>query len=257
MIPKSKLEHKENSEIRKQQEGAKRLETFCNTYYGIIEERIENFKQVKQYLSHVLEGLLEEERIGLGVILLSRIKSPESVIQNLRLGKNIHDIFGITLLTENEEEMNEIRKKIREEQKFNVNSKKEMNQKRGYEAIHFLFSVDNEDNSKVNVECHMQTHDAYKNVYPHVFYKVRRSLERDLTPEDEKNIERKIQSMFDSGKLAGKPTTGGRKTKLPQMWVSTFNNEGKMEEMELEETQKLLIMYPFLDISKNKEEEER
>lgn len=267
MILKSKLEKdvefnkqqqygaKMDVEINKQEEGAKRLEKFWNIYYEMIDDRMGNFQQVKSYLERVLEELLEEQKVGRGVILLSRVKSPVSVIENLKLGKNIHDIFGITLLTQTEEESKEIRQRLRDDNNFNISSKKEMNQKRGYEAIHFLFNVEREGNEKVNVECHMQTHEAYKNVYPHVYYKVRRRLDRDLTPEDEKDIEKKIQSMFDNGNLAGAPTINGRRARLPQMWVSTFNAEGKMEEMELDETQKLLIMYPFLDISHEEAEE--
>ena len=34
------------------------------------------------------------------------------------------------------------------------------------------------------------------------------------------------------------------------MWVTSFNQEGKMEEQELDEDMILTIMYPFLDISK-------
>ena len=127
-----------------------------------------------------------------------------------------------------------------------------MNIKRGYEAIHFLFNIEHEGSKSINVECHLQTHEAYKNVYPHAFYKVRRVLERDLTPEEEACISDEIQQMYEKGELAGTPTIGDKKARIPQMWVTTFNNKGKMEEMELDELQKLLIMYPFLDISLNK-----
>ena len=36
------------------------------------------------------------------------------------------------------------------------------------------------------------------------------------------------------------------------MWVTSFNQQGKMEEQELDEKMILTIMYPFLDISKKR-----
>lgn len=241
----------EESEFTKKQ-GAERLEKACEIYYDMVEKKINDFQKVKSYLTNTLEELLQEEKIGNGVILLSRIKSPVSVVENWKLGKNLHDIFGITLLTQNQKEMDAIREKLRDKSEFDISSKKEMNKKRGYEAIHFLFHVENGRNKKTNVECHMQTHEAYKNVYPHILYKVRRALDRNLTPDEENEVKDKIQSMFESEKLSGRQVGENKKARLPQMWVSSFNDDGKMEEIELNETHKLLIMYPFLDLSKTK-----
>ena len=107
----------------------------------------------------------------------------------------------ITLLTTTQHEMDEIRARLRKNKKFDISSKKQMNEKRGYEAIHFLFDVGEEDGVKTRVECHMQTHENYKNVYPHVLYKIRRRLHRDLIPEEEIQIKGKIQSMYDSKEI--------------------------------------------------------
>lgn len=254
MIQKSKPKSKEHNELKEQQEGKKRLESFCGTYYELIESRMEDFHLVKDYLYNALEQLKKEGKIGSGVVILSRIKSPISVIENIKLGKNLNDIFGITLLTQNQKEEKEIKNQLSSDDKFNISSKKEMNAKRGYEAIHFLFDVEHDGEKRLNVECHLQTHEAYKNVYPHAFYKIRRFFERDLTLEEEECISNKIQQLYEKGELAGSITMGDKKSRLPQMWVATFNDKGKMEEMELDETQRLLIMYPFLDISVNKEE---
>ena len=235
-------------------EGEKRLIQAYEIYHKLVEGKIRDFNQVKEYLAKVLEKLLEEEKISSRVVLVSRVKSPESVVRNWRIRKELYDIFGITLLTTNLQEMDEIRARLRADNKFNISSKKKMNEKRGYEAIHFLFDVGKED-KKTKVECHMQTHEAYKNVYSHNFYKVRRKIDRDLTEEEEKEIEEKVQKMYEEGELSGIQLSRGRKSRIPQMWVTGFNQEGKMEEQELDEEMILKIMYPFLDVSKKRQEE--
>lgn len=237
------------------QEEHERLLQAYEIYNSLAEGKIEEFKKVRDYLSKILEQLLSEGKIGSGVLLASRIKAPSSVVQNWKLGKDLYDIFGITLLTTTQQEMDEITVRLSEENKFNVSSKKKMNEKRGYEAIHFLFDVGDEI-SKTKVECHMQTHEAYKNVYPHILYKVRRKIDRDLTAEEEKQIEEKVQKMYEDGSLGGYQLSGGRKSRLPQMWVTGFNQKGKMEEQELDEDMILTIMYPFLNISKMKPSEQ-
>lgn len=233
-------------------EGQKRLRQAYEIYHKLAEGKISDFNQVKEYLTSVLEQLLEEGKISSKVVLVSRVKSPESVLQNWRIGKDLNDIFGITLLTTTQQEMDEIRAKLRSDNKFNISSKKKMNEKRGYDAIHFLFDV-RDENKKTKVECHMQTHEAYKNVYPHIFYKVRRKMGRDLTKEEEKEIEEKVQKMYEEGTLSGFQLSKGRKSRIPQMWITSFNQKGKMEEQELDEEIILTIMYPFLDISKKKQ----
>lgn len=227
----------------------KRLIQAYETYNSLVEGKISDFNQVKEYLAKVLEQLLDEGKISSRVVLASRVKSPESVVQNWRIGKDLNDIFGITLLTATQQEMDEIRGKLRNDNRFNISSKKKMNEKRGYDAIHFLFDV-GEAYKKTKVECHMQTHEAYKNVYPHIFYKVRRKIDRDLTEEEEKQIEEKVQKMYEEGTLPGIQLSRGRKSRIPQMWVTGFNPKGKMEEQDLDEDMILTIMYPFLDISK-------
>lgn len=223
-------------------------------YNELADGKVSDFMAVKDYLSQTLEQLLQEGKIGKGVLLLSRIKSPASAVQNWKIGKKLYDIFGITLLTTTEQEAEEIREALRKDKKFNMSSNKQMNEKRGYEAIHFLFHVGEDGGKKTKVECHMQTHEAYKNVYPHIFYKVRRKLNRDLTKDEEKQIEEKIQQMYISKELSGHILSHGRKSRLPQMWVKSFNAQGKMQEQELTEDMILKIMYPCLDLSKKKAE---
>lgn len=218
-------------------------------YNSLANGKMEDFEKVKVYIVNVLEQLLKEGKIGKGVVLASRIKAPASVVQNWKQGRDLNDIFGITLLTTTQEEMDQIRSRLRKEKKFNISSRKKMNEKRGYEAIHFLFDV-GDQKSKTKVECHMQTHEAYKNVYPHILYKIRRKLHRDLTEEEEKQIQEKVQKMYEDGILGGHQLSKNRKSRLPQMWVTSFNQKGKMEEQELDEDMILTIMYPFLDISK-------
>lgn len=230
-------------------QGEERLLKAYEIYNKLSEEKISDFNQVKEYLAKTLEQLLEEGKISPRVVLASRVKAPASVVENWKLGKDLNDVFGITLLTNTQQEVDEIRSRLRKEKKFNISSKKKMNEKRGYEAIHFLFDV-GEVSKKIKVECHMQTHEAYKNVYPHILYKTRRRLHRDLTEEEEKQIQEKVQKMYDTGELAGHKLSKGRKSRIPQMWVTSFNQKGKMEEQELDEDMILTIMYPFLDISK-------
>lgn len=230
-----------------------RLLVAYEKYNNLVQGKVEDFKTVKSYLSETLEILLQQGKIGQGVILLSRIKSPASVVQNWKLGKKLDDIFGITLVTTTQKEMDEIRGTLRKAKKFDISSKKEKNEKRGYEAIHFLFHV-GEQKDKTMVECHLQTHEAYKNVYPHIFYKVRRKLRRDLSKEEETQIEEKIQAMYENGELSGHQLSEGKKSRVPQMWLASFNPVGKMVEQELDESMILKIMYPFLDISRGKSE---
>ena len=244
-----------NKQAKHEQQGETghdRLLTVYEIYNNLVQGKVSDFQTVKKYLSETLETLLQQGKIGTGVTLLSRIKSPASVVQNWKIGKDLHDIFGITLLTTTQEEMDEIRATLRKGKKFNISSKKQMNEKRGYEAIHFLFHV-GEQEHKTLVECHMQTHEKYINVYPHIFYKARTRLHRDLTHDEEKQIEQKIQEMYESGELPGYQLSGGRKSRVPQMWLTSFNQNGKMLEQELEEAMILKIMYPSLDISKKKQ----
>ena len=236
----------------KMTEGKKRLLKAYEIYNNLANGKIMDFIQAKEYIAETLEQLLHEGKIGKGVVLASRIKAPESVVQNWKLGKNLNDIFGITLLTTTQQEMTEIRARLRKDKMFNISSKKQLNEKRGYEAIHFLFNVGEEDSVKKRVECHMQTHENYKNVYPHILYKTRRRLHRDLTSEEEAQIKGKIQSMYDSKEIYGDRLSNGRGCRIPQMWVTSFNQQGKMEEQELDEDMILTIMYPFLDISKKR-----
>lgn len=238
---------------KERQEGEKRLLQAYEIYNDLAKGKMADFEEIKEYLARTLENMLAEGVIGAGVVLASRIKSPESVVQNWKLGKDLNDIFGITLLTTTQQEMDEIRARLRKEKKFNITSKKQMNEKRGYEAIHFLFNV-GEENNKTKVECHMQTHEKYKNVYPHILYKVRRRLRRDLTEQEEQQIQATVQKMYEKRELVGKRLSNGRSSNVPQMWVTSFNQQGKMEEQELDEDIILTIMYPFLDISKKQKQ---
>lgn len=232
-------------------EGRKRLLQAYEIYNNLADGKLEDFKNLKDYLAETLENLYQKGKIGREVVMLSRVKSPSSVVRNWKLGKNLNDIFGITLLTVGQEEIDEIRNEIMKHSELDICSRKQRNEKRGYEAIHFIFNI-GEGEKKTKVECHLQTHKAYENVYPHVFYKVRRELGRNLTSEEEEMISKKIQSMYESGELSGYNLSGGRKSKIPQMWVSSFDQDGKMVELQLEEDIILTIMYPSLDISKNK-----
>ena len=235
------------------QEGEKRLLQAYEIYNNLAKGKIADFEKIKNYLAQTLENMLAEGSIGPGVILASRIKSPASVVQNWKLGKDLNDIFGITLLTTTQQEMDEIRARLRKEKKFNITSKKKMNEKRGYEAIHFLFNVGDEKN-KTKIECHMQTHEKYISVYPHVLYKARRKLRRDLTEQEEEQIQALVQEMYEEEKLVGQTLSNGRNSNVPQMWVTSFNQQGKMEEQELTDDMILTIMYPFLDISKKQKQ---
>lgn len=242
-----------NTQDIENEKGQERLLQAYEIYNNLAAGKLGDFREVKGYLTQTLEELLETGKIGRGVVVLSRIKSPESVVKNWKLGKNLNDILGITLYTENQQEIEAIRAKIREDKKFEISSRKQISEKRGYEAVHFTFNV-GEGKQKTKVECHLQTHLSYENVYPHVFYKVRRELARDLKPEEEKLISEKIQEMYQTGELAGYSLSGGRKSRIPQMWVASFDDKGKMHEQELEEKLILTIMYPFVDFSRNTSE---
>lgn len=249
-LGQSKIQEPISSSTQTSQ-GQQRLLQAYEIYNSLVEGKVNDFISVKQYLAQTLERLFEQEKIGNGVVLVSRIKSPASAVENWKQKQNLNDIFGITLLTTTQREMDEIREALREEEKFNISSKKHKNEIRGYEAIHFLFNAGEEEH-KTLVECHMQTHEAYKNVYTHIFYKVRRKIGRDLSQQEENAISAKIQQMYEAGELLGHELSGGKKSRLPKMWVTGFNSRGKMEEQELDEKMILTIMYPFLNISKKK-----
>lgn len=223
-------------------------------YNKLVQSKVDEFIKVKEYISGILEKLLQQGKIGRGVILLSRIKSPASVVQNRLLKKDLKDIFGITILTTTQEEVHPIGEVLREEKRFEISSKKQKKEERGYEAIHCLFHAGDKSNrnNETLVECHLQTHENYRDAYPHILYKARTRSGRDLTHEEEKQIIEKIQSMYEDGTLAGHKLSGGKKSRLPQMWVSGFNQQGEMKEQKLNEEMILKIMFPFLDLSKKK-----
>ena len=128
----------ENTQDIEQEKGQKRLFQAYEIYNNLASGKLGDFRTVKDYLTQILEELLQTGKIGRGVVVLSRIKSPESVVRNWKLGKNLNNILGITLYTENQQEIEAIRAKIRDDKQFEIDSRKQKSEKRGYEAIHLM-----------------------------------------------------------------------------------------------------------------------
>lgn len=225
-------------------ESKERFRKFSELYWYSIEKSKTEFENLKRKIEQELEELHNEGKISSKVKILSRIKSASSAAEKMLRGEGSYDIFGITVLTENESEIAVLEEVLG---RMNITSMNRRNEKRGYKATHFQFKI-----GKLRIECHLQTAKNYDEGYPHGLYKSlkrKRTMDGEgLTREDEGKIIAKMKVLYMSGELQGIVLSNGKKSGVPEMWETCFDNNGKMKERKLSELEALKIaFFPCLE----------
>lgn len=211
-------------------------------YQDYVSQQKDAFKAIMHYFNDMLNELKEKGKISDMFEFRARIKSPESALANDSI-KALNDIFGMEFLGATEKEV-EFALKEFNKKAHNTRAPKRHNKANGYVAEHRSFElnkdVSEEIAKKFNVnanyfplfECQFKTIsvaiEAHKGTAAHSDYKGDKPKE--------------IQKMYDNGRfMIG--------YNIPQMWVSKNN---QMVKLSSDETLKKI--YPFLDMSKKKNE---
>ena len=196
------------------------------------------------YLNKAINELRSQEQVSDILQIRARIKSPNSALKNDNEGKKLDDIFGIEFICASEKEIELIKGKI-ESLTQTIGQEKEVIKDNGYEAIHCLYSLQDEFITKLNrtykkrynknlfpiVEVHFETAAVY---YEANFGNARHD-------EYKKTDMEKIRRLYEADELVIGTT-------LPFMWVSDPDND-IMRELSTEEVIKKL--YPSLKLDKN------
>lgn len=257
-----------------------------DAYNQFVESQKKAFQEDINIILEKITDLINDGKLYIHTKLIARIKAPESALHNddvAQMDKNVlmetilrsvdksdyyimardnekikpkktkklDDVFGITIITDTEEELETLKEELRK--LFTIKAEKEKH-KTGYNATHLEFFNDNENEESPIVECQLKTRQNYIQSYDHTVYKVESHIERKLyedgkigedkkvklTQQGIRKIEKTIQEYYEQGRF-------NIFTNIPRMWEATFNEE--KEEMELEtlrEGQILKRLYPSL-----------
>lgn len=226
-----------------EQEGQNKILRSYYEYNSFIDNRYDEFKTSRRKIQNILIGLINKEKIGTDISIISRIKSYQSTMRNKKRGKTLDDIFGTTILAETQEELAEIEKTLQEQAQIIKIKRVDQTrfQKYKYRAIHILLELDLNDPS-IQIEVHLQTKKDFKEAYPHMEYK----LLQDKSIEESKLAllitQRYIQEMYNK-------KSNKMQLIIPYMWESKFDKEkNKFYERQLKDDEILKRMYPFLEL---------
>lgn len=212
-------------------------------YDDYISHQKEPFKAIMYYFNDMLTALKQEGKISDFTEFRARIKAPQSALYNDNIeSKVLDDVFAMEFIGATEKEVNFLLSAI--EKKTITTRKKDHDKPNGYKAKHRVFSINAETSKEIAekfgiedttffplIECQFKTIavaiEANTGTAAHIDYK---------------NIDPKaIQRKYDKGEFR-------LGYDIPQMWVS---KDGEMKKLSSDETLKKL--YPFLNISKNKD----
>ncbi len=280
---------KESAEIARKSKS--RAEEY-DAYLGFVESQKEFFQEDIKIILEILNKLIIEGKLYIHTKLVARIKDSESAIYNddiIQSGANtlmgeilkrieekdydlletdkgrcktptlkmLDDVFGITIITDTQEEVDILYKEIQE--KFKIEKYKKMN-KPNYHATHLTMWKDPNNEQSPLVECQLKTRQDYIDSYDHTLYKVESNIERKLEQEDKiqknqrvklnqdgvRKVEGIIQEYYDKGKFS-------IISNIPRMWEATFNeDEEEMKMIRLTEQQILKRVYPSIVIRSDK-----
>lgn len=263
-----------------------------DAYLGFVESQKEFFKDDVNVILNILNKLIMEGKLYIHTKLVARIKDSESAIYNddtEQIGDNtlmdeiikkiddkdyniietdkerckrkkhkmLDDVFGITIITDTQEEVDILYEEIKE--KFKIEKYKKMNKEK-YHATHLTMWKDVENEQSPIVECQLKTRQDYIDSYDHTLYKVESHIEKKLeqenklennqriklTQEGVKKVEGIIQEYYNNGKFSVF-------SNIPRMWEATFNEEDEeMKLVILTEAQILKRVYPSIVIRSDK-----
>ena len=232
---------------RSQQEEQEKLYKIVrsyNQYNSFTENRQEEFKTRRIEIQNILVDLINKGTLGTNTSITSRIKSYQSTMRNKMRGKSLDDIFGITILINTPEEVQEIENRLKDIAK--VIKLKRIDETRfekyRYKATHILLEFEKQ-NPKTQLEVHLQTKQDAKEAFPHMEYK----LLHDKNIEESRIAllvaQRYIQEMYDK-------KSNRIRLIIPDMWEAEFDQEKKeFCERKLEDNEILKKMYPFLQLN--------
>ena len=264
-----------------------------DVYSEFVETQKQAFSNDIQMVLKILEQLIMSGKLYINTKLIARIKDPESAINNddeicqdelmkkileqinendYKIeekidekpkeksfnGKALDDIFGITIVTDTKQEVEEVYKALKDT--FEIGKEKTLD-KEGYHAKHLYFwnkSANNEESPII--ECQLKTTENYIQTYDHTLYKVEsnitktlnqkaepgKSFKAQLNTAGEKKVWEIIQKFYNNNKFS-------TLTNVPRMWEATFNEDTEQMELEkLTEAQTLKRVYHNLVIRSNK-----
>lgn len=215
--------------------------TYLELYNDYVAQQKEAFKAIMYYFNDILTELKETGEISDFTEFRARIKAPKSALYN-DSKKALDDVFAMEFIGATEKEVDFLLSTI---SNIAITTRQKNHDKpNGYKAKHRVFSINEETRNEIAekfniqdttlfpvIECQFKTIavaiEANTGTAAHIDYK-------GIDPEE-------IQANYDKGEFI-------QGYDIPQMWVSKDN---KMKKLSSDETLKKL--YPFLNISKKKE----
>lgn len=261
-------------------------------YSEFVESQKEFFQKDVYKILRILEKLIMEGKLYIYTRLTSRIKDPESALHNDDLSKidnsvlagkmleelqkedytiidvpskntkykdnkALDDVFGITIITDTEEEIQILLEELRKN--FCTCKEKKMNKPK-YHATHMFLWGDESNPKSPMIECQLKTMRDHINSYDHTFYKIETNFTRKLQEQHKIELNQKV-SLNEKGKQKVKNliqeyyNNNGFSifTNIPRMWEATFNEKTEtMEIARLSEAQALKRVYPSLVVRSDK-----
>lgn len=211
-----------------------------NIYLDFIKAQEDGFMRFIQYINEKVDILKKQAKISPFIEIRARIKDTKSAIKNFGYDKMLDDVFGVEIICANENEIKIIKEEL--EKCFKSTRHKTHNKPNGYKAEHESYSVkhsiqDNQveqyrlkDDDVPVVECQFKT------------------IEVELNPEASHHDYKKVNREVIQTELENKVLDIGED--IPKMWVSRENG---MVELTYKEV--IQRIYPFVDITRIKEEE--
>lgn len=212
-------------------------------YNDFVSQQKEPFKAIMYYFNDTLTELKKEGKISDFVEFRARIKAPESAINNDQK-KILDDVFAMEFIGATETEVKFILNSI--SKKTIVRRQKSHNKPNGYKAEHRVFSLNEETQQEISEKFKVD-----KNFFP-VFECQFKTIQVAIAANtgtaahiNYKGIDPKIiQRKYDNNEFQ-------ISYNIPQMWVS---RDAQMVKLSSDET--LRKLYPFLNITKKKSEQE-
>lgn len=211
-------------------------------YTDFINSQEQGFIRFIEYINYVVDTLKKKALISPFIEIRARIKDVNSAIKNHIEDRLLDDVFGIEIICANENEKNIIKEEL--EKCLKSTRTKKHNKPNGYKAEHESYSVKNDiydtninkwnltDLNVPAVECQFKT------------------IEVELNPEASHHDYKKADKYEIQQLLNKKILEIGKE--IPRMWVSRENGIYELGYKEI-----IQRIYPFIDITKIKENEER
>ncbi len=211
-------------------------------YNDFVAQQKEPFKAIVYYFNDMLTKLKQEGKISDFVEFRARIKAPESALHN-DSKKALDDVFAMEFIGATEKEVDFLLSEINK--KTIVTRKKNHDKPNGYKAKHRVYSIN--EKTKDEIAEKFEIDKTYLPLFECQFKTIAVAIEANTGSAAHINYKginpKTIQKKYNNNEfIIG--------YNIPQMWVSRGN---QMIKLSSDETLKKL--YPFLDITKKKENE--